>query len=192
MKKSIGAQTILYPTPVLIVGVYDKKNQPNLMTVAWGGICNSQPPSVAISLREATYTYGCLTAHQGFTINIPSVDQVKEADYVGMSSGRSVNKFDELKLTPVKSTLVNAPYIQEFLMVLECKVVHTFKLGLHTQFVGEILDIKVDESGLDSQGRPDIERIRPFCYAPGNQAYYAIGPCLGQAFSIGRRDTIQF
>lgn len=192
MKKSIGAQTIVYPTPVFLVGVYDEKGQPNLMTVAWGGICSSKPPSIAISMREATYTHGCIVKNKAFTVNIPSVDQVKEADYAGMVSGRSVDKFKELGFTPVKSLLVNAPYIEEAPLVLECELIHTFQLGLHTQFVGEIKDVKADEGVLNAQGIPDIEKVHPFCYAPGNQAYYKITECLGQAFSIGRRSKISF
>lgn len=192
MKKSIGAQTLVYPTPVFLIGVYDENEKPNIMTVAWGGICNSKPPSIAISLREATYTHGCIVRNQAFTVNVPSVDQVKEADYAGMISGRSVNKFEELGFTPIKSQVINAPYIEEVPLVLECKVVHTFKLGLHTQFVGEIVDVKAEADVLDSQGTPDIEKVRPFCYAPGNQAYYKITECLGQAFSIGRRNKISF
>lgn len=192
MKKSVGAKTLLFPTPVMIIGTYDKDSNPNLMAVAWGGICNSKPPSVAISLREATYSYASILEHNAFTVNIPSVDQVKEADYTGLVSGREVNKFQELGLTAVKSDRVNAPYIQEFPLILECAVEHTFKLGLHTQFVGEIKDIKADEDVLGNTGLPDIEKVRPFCFAPGNQSYYAIGECIGQAFSIGRREQIEF
>jgi flavin reductase (DIM6/NTAB) family NADH-FMN oxidoreductase RutF len=193
MKKSLGSQTLAYPTPVFIIGSYDTNGQPNLMAVAWGGICNSKPPSIAISLREATHSYPSLIDTKSFTVNIPSVAQVKAADYVGLVSGREVNKFEEAGLTAVRSDIVNAPYIDEFPLTLECKVVHTFKLGLHTQFVGEITDVKADELILDPlTGKPDIEKLQPFCYAPGNQAYYKIGECIGQAFSIGRKDQIQF
>ena len=55
MKQSLGAKTLLFPTPVLLVGTYDREGKPNLMSAAWGGICNSQPPSIAVSLRKATY-----------------------------------------------------------------------------------------------------------------------------------------
>ncbi len=81
MKKSIGAKTILYPTPVLIVGTYDKSGNPNVMTVAWGGICCSSPPCVSISVREATHTYGNLMEQKAFTISIPSEKYVKQADF---------------------------------------------------------------------------------------------------------------
>jgi flavin reductase (DIM6/NTAB) family NADH-FMN oxidoreductase RutF len=186
MKKSIGANTIVYPTPVLAVGTYDRGGRPNAMICAWGGICCSSPPCVAISLRSATYTYSNIRETGAFTISIPSESQAREADYLGSVSGRSEDKFARTGLTPVKSELVNAPYVKEFPLVLECKVIHTTEIGLHTQFIGEILDVKVDEGCLSESGQPQVEKIKPFCYAPNASAYYGLGAYLGQAFSIGR------
>ena len=187
MKKSLGAKTILYPTPVLIVGTYDKAGKPNAMNVAWGGLCCSSPPSVAISLRKATYTYGNIVERKAFTINIPSETYVKEADHFGIVSGGKEDKITATKLTAVKSDLVDAPYIKEFPLVLECKLTHTVEIGLHTQFIGEIVDVKVEESVLGEGGTIDIEKMRPFLYAPEIRAYYGIGKCLGKAFSIGKQ-----
>ena len=152
MKKSLGAKTLVYPTPVFVVGTYDKAGKPNAMTAAWGGICCSQPPCVAVSLRKATATHGNIMARRAFTISIPSERHVKQADYLGLVSGRSVDKFAAAKLTPVKSDLVDAPYVKEFPLVLECRLAHTFELGLHTQFVGEILDVKAEEAVLGRRG----------------------------------------
>lgn len=186
MKKSIGANTIVYPTPVLIVGTYDATGKPNVMAVAWGGICCSDPPCVAIALRKATYTYGNIVLQKAFTVSIPSEKHARAADYFGIASGENANKFDVSGLTPVKSALVNAPYIEEFPLVLECKLIHQVEIGLHTQFIGEILDIKAEEGVLDEKGMPDIEKVRPFFYDPGAYAYYRIGEFLGEAFSIGK------
>lgn len=186
MKKSLGAKTIVYPTPVFIVGTYDKEGRPNVMCAAWAGICCSRPPCMAVSLREATYTYGNVVAQEAFTISLPSEDYVKEADYFGMVSGRDEDKFKSTGLTPVKSDLVNAPYVEEFPFIVECKLLHTFKLGLHTQFVGEILDVKVDESVLGEDGLPDLKKLKPILFAPENRAYHGIGGYLGKAFSVGR------
>ncbi|MGD8371049.1 MAG: flavin reductase family protein [Syntrophobacterales bacterium] len=185
MKKSLGAKTIIYPTPVFVVGTYDKDGKPNVMTAAWGGICCSRPPCIAVSLRQATYSYGNIVAQEAFTISLPSKDYVKEADYFGMASGRDEDKFATAGLTPVKSDLVNAPYVKEFPLVVECRLLHTFELGLHTQFVGEILDIKVDEALLGKGGIPDLEKVKPIWFAPENRAYHGTGEYLGKAFSIG-------
>jgi len=186
MKKSLGAKTILYPTPIMLVGTYDASGRPNIMTAAWGGICCSSPPCVAVSLRKATYTYGNIVQQGGFTINIPSDKYAVQADYCGMVSGKKADKFAETGLTPVRSTLVNAPYIAELPLVLECKLVHQIELGLHTLFVGEILDVKANEDVLDDKGVPDVEKLKPFFYAPEANAYYGTGKRLGDAFSIGQ------
>ncbi len=185
MKKSIGAKTIVYPTPVFVVGTYNENDRPNVMTVAWGGICCSRPPCVAVSLREATFSHGNIVRRKAFTISIPSETYARQADYFGMVSGRKQDKFAATGLTPVRSKLVDAPYVQEFPLVLECKLQHTFELGLHTQFVGEILDVKADETVLGEEGNPDIEKVRPLAFAPQSNGYHAIGRFLGDAFSIG-------
>ncbi len=186
MKKSIGAKTIAFPTPVWIVGTYDKEGKPNLMTAAWAGICCSKPPSVGISLRKATYTYGNIMGRKAFTINIPSETYVKEADYFGLVTGKKVDKFAAAGLTPVKSDLVEAPYVKEFPLVLECKVIHSIEIGLHTQFIGEIMDVKAEVSVLGEEGLPDIEKVTPIIFAPAIRTYHGVGKCLGKAFSIGK------
>ena len=77
MKKSLGAKTLIYPTPVWVVGSYDKNNKPNLTTIAWGGICCSKPPYVTVSLRKATYTYNNIMERDDFTVNVPSEQYIK-------------------------------------------------------------------------------------------------------------------
>ena len=187
MKRSLGAKTIVYPTPVFVVGTYDKGSRPNIMTAAWGGICCSKPPCVAVSLRKATYTYGNILEQQAFTISIPSQHHAKLADYCGLVSGKSHDKFADTGLTPVKSDLVNAPYVKEFPLILECKVLDTFEIGLHTQFIGEIMDVKADEGILGEKELPEIEKVKPILFAPENLDYYAVGQYLGKAFSIGKQ-----
>lgn len=186
MKKSLGAKTIVYPTPVLLVGTYDDAGKPNAMTAAWGGICCSSPPSVAVSMRKATYSHGNIVRRKAFTVNVPSEHHVKEADYCGIVSGRTEDKFAATGLTPIRSELVDAPLIQECPLVLECRLAHTFELGLHTQFVGEILDVKIDEEALGHDGLPDVEKLLPISFAPESRFYYGIGRLLGKAFSIGK------
>lgn len=186
IKQSVGAKPILLPNPVLIIGTYDDNGVPNIMNVAWGGVCCSEPPCVGVSLRKATYSYQNIINRGAFTVNIPSEKFVTEADYAGIVSGREINKFEQLNLTPVKSTLVDAPYIQQFPMILECKLLHTIDIGLHTQFIGEILDIKADSSVLNDKGLPDIEKVKPFIFGSfGSRNYYSIGENIGKAFSVG-------
>ena len=186
MKKSLGPKTIIHPTPVLIVGTYDQAGKANAAAVAWGGICCSKPPCIAVSLRKATYTYGNIVERKAFTVCIPSEAHAREADYFGIASGKKEDKFKSAGLTPVRSELVDAPYVEEFPFSLECELIHTFEIGLHTQFVGEIKDIKAEETVLDEKGILDITRVNPILFAPEARAYYGVGRFVGKAFSIGR------
>jgi len=186
MKLSLGARTLLYTHPVVVIGTYDRNGKPNAMTAAWAGICCSSPPCVAVSLQKPRYTYGNIMEKKAFTVNIPSEDHVAEADYFGMVSGKDTDKFAASRLTPVKGTVVDAPYVKQFPVVLECRLLQSFEIGVHTQFVGEILDVKVDEAVLGPDGKPDMARVRPFIYDSARQEYYAIGKSIGKAFSVGK------
>jgi flavin reductase (DIM6/NTAB) family NADH-FMN oxidoreductase RutF len=185
MKKSLGAKTLLFPAPVFLVGSYDKDFKPNLVTVAWGGLCCSSPPCVAIALRKATYSHGSISHHKAFTVNVTPEHMTMFADYIGMVSGKVEDKFAVTGLEPVRSELVPAPYIAQSPMILECKVIHIVEIGLHTQFIGEILDVKCEEDYLNGE-LPDFERIKPISYAPGDSKYFGKGEFLGRAFSIGK------
>jgi flavin reductase (DIM6/NTAB) family NADH-FMN oxidoreductase RutF len=156
------------------------------MTAAWGGICCSDPPCVAVSLRKATYSYGNLMERRAFTISVPSQSQAREADRFGLVSGRDTDKFAATGWTPVRSDLVDAPYVEECPLVLECKVLHVIELGLHTQFVGQILDVKANEDVLDATGMPDIQKVLPIVFSPGGRVYYGVGASLGHAFAMGK------
>ncbi len=186
MKRSLGAKTLICPTPTWIVGSYDAQDSPNGMTAAWAGICCSEPPCVAVSLRKATYSYGNLMERRAFTVSVPTQSQVKEADCFGLISGRDTDKFAATGWTPIRSDLVDAPYVEDCPLVLECKVLDVFELGLHTQFVGQILDVKADEEVLDAAGMPDIQKVLPIIFSPGNRAYYGVGASLGRAFAVGK------
>ena len=189
MKRSFGAKTLVFTTPVWVVGTFDKNGRPNAATVAWGGICSSRPPSVAISLRKNRYTYDNIIDRKAFTINVPSAAQIKIADYCGIVSGKNEDKFSRAGITAVKSEIVDAPYIKEFPIVLECKLTSTTDVGIHTHLIGEILDVKVEENMLGENGLPDIFKIDPVIYGPEIQGYYSVGKYLGQAFSIGKEIT---
>jgi flavin reductase (DIM6/NTAB) family NADH-FMN oxidoreductase RutF len=185
MKKSLGANTIVPTTPVWVVGTYDKEGKPNVMTAAWGGVCCSKPPCIYVSLRKATYTYSNIMERKAFTVSIPSETYTKEADYFGITTGKKVDKFLATGLTPVKSDLVDAPYVKEFPLVIECKIIKIVEIGLHTQFIGEIVDVKADSSVL-KENLPDIEKVKPIIWNPAGMTYHEVGNPVGQAFAIGK------
>jgi len=190
MKSSLGARTIVPTTPVWVVGTYDRDGKPNVMTAAWGGICCSQPPCVYVSLRKATYTYGNIMERKSFTVNIPSEIYTKEADYFGIVSGKAVDKFSSTGLTPVRSDLVDAPYVKEFPLAIECKLIQAIEIGLHTEFIGEIMDVKADSSVLNEKNLPEIEKMKPILWNPAEMTYHEVGKRIGKAFSIGKAFTL--
>jgi len=185
-KTSLGARTVIIPTPVWVIGSYDKDGKPNVMTSSWVGVCSSKPASVMTCLRGATYTFGNIMERKAFTVNIPSESFAYETAYFGRVSGRDVDKFRKAGLTPVKSALVDAPYIKEFPMVIECKLTQTVELGSHTMFIGEIVDIKADRSVVSEGGAPDIEKLKPFLYTPGSSKFYGIGKNLGDVNDLAK------
>ena len=186
MKKSLGAKTLAMPAPVWLVGTYDAAGKANIMTAAWGCICCSQPACVTVSLRKATHSYAAIEARKAYTISIPTESQAVQADYAGTASGRKADKFAACSWTPVRSELVDAPYVSEAPLVLECRLLHTLEVGLHTMFVGEIVDVKADESVLGAKGYPDIAKVKPVIWDPAQTGYYGIGQFLGKAWEIGK------
>ncbi|MBN2140400.1 MAG: flavin reductase family protein [Desulfovibrionaceae bacterium] len=187
MKKSLGPKPLALPLPVWVIGVYDPSGRPNAMTASWAGMCCSKPPCLSVSIRAATYTHGCIMASKAFTVSVPSEAHAAQTDYFGAVSGRDKDKFAETGLTPVRAERVNAPYVGEFPVAIECRVVHVAELGLHTQFVGEIMDVKVEAGTLSEAGTLDIQAVRPIIYCPGTRTYHGLGVLLGRAGAMAAR-----
>ncbi|TAL69151.1 MAG: flavin reductase family protein [Bacteroidetes bacterium] len=182
MKKSIAKKTIVYPHPVFVIGSYDVDGLPNIMTASWSGICCSEPPCIAVSLRKARYSYNNILHNKAFTVNIPSEDYVEQVDYIGIYSGKYVNKFQKTGLTSLDSEIVKAPYVKEFPVSLHCNLLKIVEIGVHTQFIGEIMDVIVDEEIINPDGTLMIDKIKPYIYDSSTRAYYSIGNRLFDAF----------
>lgn len=187
MKQSLGPQTLAQPTPVWAVGAYAEDGKPNAMIAAWGGICSSDPACMAVSLRPNRHTYAGILKHKAFTISVCPASLAAEADYLGIVSGKKADKFADTGLTPVKSDCVNAPYIDQFPLVIECELRETLDLGAHILVVGEIRDVKCDQDKLVDGNHPDPEKILPLVFSPGTRAYHTLGKHVGQAFDMGKK-----
>lgn len=183
MKKSIGAKTTIYPNPALVIGSYNSHDEPNIMTASWTGITCSDPPCVSVSIRKSRQTYDNIMLHQAFTVNVPSEKNVKDVDYCGIYSGKDENKFEKLGLTPVQADDLNAPYIDEFPIVLICKLLNILDLGTHTQFTGVIVDVLADEEVLDEKNIPLFHLIKPIVYDYSGKYYYGMGAKLLKGYS---------
>ncbi|WP_010136332.1 flavin reductase [Ochrovirga pacifica] len=186
-KKSIGKRPTMFPLPAVVIGSYSKDGTPNIMTASWSGIVNSSPLSMSVSLREATQTYKNVMESKAFTLNYASEDLLPYVDWVGEHSGKDYNKFKTLNLTPIKSSIVNAPYVKEFPVVVELKVIKIEKLGRHTQFIGEVIDTKVNEGLLigNKKNKVDIKKMKPIIVGSGG-GYFGFGEWLGQPGKVNK------
>jgi len=185
VKKSLGAATIALPLPAWVICTYDEQGKPNAMTASWTGVCCSVPPCAYFSARKSRYTHGSVIASGAFTINIPGVPQAPVTDYFGIASGRKVDKISAAGLTVVAAEHVKAPYLEEFPLILECRLVQQIELGSHTMFIGEIVDVKCEEALLATQGKIAGAALEPFIYSTGDSTYYAVGNALGGGYQLG-------
>lgn len=186
MKKQYGPRIAAYPTPVWVIGSYDSQGKPNAMTAAWGGVCCSEPPCIQVSVRPTRHTYASVIARKAFTVSIPSARHAAEADYFGIASGKDVDKFARTGLTAARSELVDAPYVAEFPLVIECRLLHSVELGAHAMFVGEIMGTLVDEDAL-TEGKLDMAKISPLLYSVDQRGYFGVGQFIGKAYSLGMK-----
>ena len=169
--------------PVLLVGtIVDGKA--NFMTAAWGGIANQKPPAISVAIRKSRLTLTAIRENGVFSINVPSVEQVKEVDFCGIYSGRKTDKSQLFEV--FYGDLERAPLIRECPLNLECKVLNTLDIGTHDLVIGEIIQTHVTDSVLN-EGVPDPAKINPLIYCTGSLGgYYSLGPHRARAFHIGK------
>lgn len=168
---------MLYPLPAVMVSVADKEGNPNIITVAWAGTVCTNPPMVSISVRPERYSYHMIDETGEFAINLTTEKLVYATDYCGVRSGKDVDKFKELHLTPEKAEYVNAPLIAESPVNIECKVVKKETPGSHHIFLAEVKAVHVDDAYMDQKGRFALEKTDPIVYVHGQ--YYSLGKLLG-------------
>lgn len=184
MRKNLGAKPLTYPQPVFIIATYNPDGTPNAMNAAWGGI--SEATEIAICLSPGHKTVKNLLQRKAFTVSMADVAHVVACDYVGIVSGNNVaDKFEKAGFHATKSTLVDAPIIDELAISLECKVIdyNTESCILR----GEIVNVSVDESVLDENGKVDPTKVNPIIFDPFNNHYLKIGEKVGNAFSDGKK-----
>ena len=140
------------------------------------------PQAAVIMLGLPPSSYVPTTQTGEGTASVPGEGYWREADYAGIASGRDTDKFRDTSLTPIGSEAVDAPYVGEYPLVLECRLKEVVGLGLHTMFVGEVVDVKADEEVLTND-RPDIQKIRPILFGTGDRGYHSVGPRIADAFT---------
>ena len=126
---------MLYPLPAVMVSVSGKDGKNNILTIAWAGTVCSDPPMVSISVRPERYSYHMLKETGEFVINLTTKELAFATDYCGVKSGRDVDKFRKLHLTPLPAKVVQAPLIAESPVNIECQVTEVKPLGTHDMFL---------------------------------------------------------
>jgi len=164
--------TMLFPLPAVMVSCGKAGEDANIITVAWTGTVNTEPPMVYISVRKSRHSHGLLMRDREFVINLPSQDQVKALDWCGVRSGRMVDKFKEMNLTAAPAEKVGCPIIKECPVHLECKVVSITELPSHDMFLAEVVNVQVNEDMLDSKGALHLEKAKLIAYNHGK--YYPV------------------
>jgi flavin reductase (DIM6/NTAB) family NADH-FMN oxidoreductase RutF len=164
----------LYPIPAVMVSTLNPDTgKPNIFTVAWTGTICSDPPMVSISVRRERYSFGIIEKTGEFVINLTTEALAAAADFCGVRSGRDIDKFETLGLTPGKSCKVKAPAIDESPVSIECRVTQSIDLGSHVMFLAEVVCVQADEAYMDENNSFHLEYARPIAYSHGT--YYALG-----------------
>ena len=176
---------LLPPAPPALVtcGTLEK---PNILTIAWTGIVCSKPAMTYVSIRPERFSYGIIKERGEFCVNICTPELVFAADYCGVKSGRDIDKFGEMKLTPVAASKIAPPLIAESPLSLECRVTQVIPFGSHDMFLAEILAVAVNESCLDEAGKLDLGKCGVAAYSHGE--YFKLGKRLGSmGYSVRKK-----
>ncbi len=184
MRKNCGPKPWLYPMPVLIIGTYDEDGVPNAMNAAWGMISDVDKVTICIDAKHKTAKN--IFAKNEFTVSMADVKNMVAADYVGIVSANDVpNKLEKTGWHVTKSEFVDAPVFEELPMTLECKML-TFDKETELM-TAKIVNICVDESILNENGKIDLDKFQPITYDSANHDYRVIGEKVGNAFKDGKQ-----
>lgn len=180
--------TILNPVPAVMVTCSDSTGKPNIITLAWAGTINSEPPMVSISVRKERYSYNLIKERGEFVINLTTEKLAYAADYCGVKSGRDTDKFLQMSLTPEKASKVSVPLIKESPVNIECVVKNVLELGSHHMFIAEVVAVNVDENLLNTKGKLCLEKAHLICYSHGE--YWSLEKPLGYfGYSVTKKKT---
>ncbi|MBP3391640.1 MAG: flavin reductase family protein [Clostridia bacterium] len=188
-KQALKPSTFLSPVPVVMV-TCGSMEKPNIITLAWAGTVNSEPPMLSISVRKSRYSHSLIRERGTFGVNLVSQGLCWETDYCGVKSGRDVDKFKDTGLTCVASPELSIPMIAEAPVHLECKVREVLELGSHDLFIADIAGVQVAEALMDRKGAVDMRKADLVAYNHGE--YYSLGKILGFfGYSIAGKDVLK-
>ncbi len=168
---------MLYPLPAIMVSMTDKNGKHNIITIGWTATICSNPPMLSISVRPERYSHGILKETGEFVVNLTTKDLAFATDYCGVKSGRDVDKFKEMGLTPIPGSKVKAAMIEESPVNIECKVTQVLPLGSHDMFIAEVVAVHIDDKYMDENQKFHLEKANPLVYSHGS--YFECGEQIG-------------
>lgn len=189
-KQQWKPSTLLNPVPAVMVTCVDNNGKPNIITLAWAGTINSEPPMLSISVRKERYSYGLIKDKGQFVVNLTTRKLARAADFCGVKSGRDIEKFEAVKLTPEKASKVDVPLIKESPVNIECIVKDIIELGSHDMFIAQIAAVNVEEGLLDEKGKLCLSKADLICYSHGE--YWSLEKPLGYfGYSVTKRKVLK-
>ena len=181
-KIKIDPGPFVLPMPVALIGAkVDEK--PNFMPAAFIGIVNFKPPVVACGLNPTHYTCDGISANGTFSLNLPGPELVEAADWCGLKSGRKQDKSRVFET--FAGELGNAPMIKSCRLTAECRLIKTVPFEVDTVYFGEVVSVYVDAQAL-KDGAPDWQKINPLFFTFPDKAYWQLGRCIAEAWSVGK------
>ena len=187
---SLKAGTLLSPVPAVMVSCARPGEKPNILTIAWAGTVNSDPPMCSISVRKERFSHDIIRDTGEFIINLCGEAQLTGMDFCGVKSGRDTDKFAACHFTPAAVPGFQAPAVGECPLYLACRLVSVQELGSHDLFLGKIEQVGVHRDLIDEGGRIDYDRAKLVAYNHG--AYYALGRALGFfGYSVAAPDVLE-
>lgn len=185
-KISFKPGNMLYPLPVVMVSVADKAGNTDIVTVAWAGTICTNPPMLSISVRPERFSHHMIEETGEFVVNLTTKELAFATDYCGVKSGRDVDKWKEMKLTPQAGQVVKAPAIAESPVNIECRVKEIKRLGSHDMFIADVVAVQVDDAYMDEKNQFHLSAAKPIVYSHGE--YYHLGEKLGRfGYSIQKK-----
>ncbi|MBQ1489937.1 MAG: flavin reductase family protein [Eubacterium sp.] len=166
-KRSMKPGTMLAPTPAVLVSCRDAQGNDNLITIAWTGIINSDPPITYISVRKSRYSHHIISESGEFVINLTNEQIAKEVDFCGVRSGRDMDKFQTCGFTRQEAEIVSAPLVCESPVNLECVVKEVREYPTHDMFIAEIVRVHADETLFNEDGRLCLDKASLVAYSHG-------------------------
>jgi flavin reductase (DIM6/NTAB) family NADH-FMN oxidoreductase RutF len=170
--------TMINPLPAVLISCGSDENEYNIITIAWTGTLCTNPPMCYASIRPGRHSYEIIKKNGEFVINLATEKLAFAVDWCGVKTGKEVNKFKEMKLTPVKAQKVKAPLILESPINIECIVKEIKPLGSHDMFISEVLAVNADEQFFDESGRFSLEKANLIAYSHGY--YFLHGKRIGK------------